>query len=379
MMDDSVDPTGPPLAEGAGTDVMEASARPRRRRWPWIVTIGAVLAIGVGAAVAIPRIAVADAKPTSAPGTKVETEEVGRGDIVERVKTTGRLEYGGRRELTSALTGTVTSLAPVGEVVDRGGELARVDDRPIMLLRGSLPAWRGFEADMTDGRDVRQLEENLRDLGYFTREPDDRFDWDTNMAVRAWQEARGLPRTGELPWGSIVFSDQPLRIARHVASIGQPSGGAILGVSDTSKQVVLSLDPKLSDTAEVGAAASVTMPDGAQAEAHVARRDPTTSVKGEDGSTQNRVPVILTLDDPAASGDLSDATLPVELSRTLAKDVMRVPIMALLAGPDGTTLVEKETKTGTKRVAVTLGAFGDGVAEVAKGDIAAGDRVVVAQ
>ncbi len=71
----------------------------------------------------------------------------------------------------------------------RGESLYDVDDAPAAwLLYGSLPAWRDFAPYMSDGEDVRQLERNLRALGY---DPDgdmtvdDEWTWATTDGGRA--------------------------------------------------------------------------------------------------------------------------------------------------------------------------------------------------
>src|SRR5262245_26383238 len=90
--------------------------------------------------------------------------------IVERTLTDtksvpGKLAYGAALPLASKMDGTVTWLPGVGSVVRRGGQLLRVDERPIVLLFGPLPAYRDLREGL-GGLDVRQLEENLWALGY---------------------------------------------------------------------------------------------------------------------------------------------------------------------------------------------------------------------
>ena len=47
----------------------------------------------------------------------------------------------------------------------QGSTLYRVDNLPVVLMTGPLPAWRSFSAGMSDGPDVAQLESNLIALG----------------------------------------------------------------------------------------------------------------------------------------------------------------------------------------------------------------------
>ena len=94
-------------------------------------------------------------------------------------------------------------------MIRRGDALYRLDDEPAAwLLYGALPAWRDFSSGMTDGEDVRQLERNLRALGY---DPDgdmtvdDDWDWATTAAVVRFQDERGLTEDGTLARGEVVF------------------------------------------------------------------------------------------------------------------------------------------------------------------------------
>jgi hypothetical protein len=40
------------------------------------------------------------------------------------------------------VTGTLTALPAVGTTLDRGWAMFRIDDRPVVLLIGRLPAYR---------------------------------------------------------------------------------------------------------------------------------------------------------------------------------------------------------------------------------------------
>ena len=60
--------------------------------------------------------------------------------------------------------GTYTELPEVGDKVGCGGVLYRVDDRPVLLLCGTVPAYRALHVGDA-GRDVRQLNRNLHVRG----------------------------------------------------------------------------------------------------------------------------------------------------------------------------------------------------------------------
>ncbi|WP_022894757.1 peptidoglycan-binding protein [Agromyces subbeticus] len=359
----------------------ERSAHSRRRLVIGIVAVAVLAVLGGGAAVVVPALA----QPPVQQGTQrvhTATDVVSRGDIAERVRTGGKLGYGNSRALGSTLPGTVTSVPAVGTVIGRGEELLRIDDQPVVLLLGALPAWRGFAAEMSNGRDVRQLEENLRDLGFFQREPDEEFTWWTAEAIRNWQTARGLPRTGELSLGSFVFGPAAVRVRSVDAGPGSPSGGAVLTVTDTGKQITIELDADLASVAAKDSKVQASLPDGTIIDATVTSVGAAIEKEGENGEKTMKVPLVLTPDDPAAGGDVVDVTVSATFTRTLATGVLRVPVLALLAGPDGTTQVEVVDGKRSRLVTITTGTFGDGLVEVAKvvdGKLAEGDEVVVAQ
>ena len=78
----------------------------------------------------------------------------------------GTLGYGATLELYDRLAGTFTWLPAVGAVIGRGGTLWRVNNTPVVLMYGSVPAYRTLKQGVSDGPDVTELNENLIDLGF---------------------------------------------------------------------------------------------------------------------------------------------------------------------------------------------------------------------
>jgi multidrug efflux pump subunit AcrA (membrane-fusion protein) len=90
--------------------------------------------------------------------------------------------------------------------------------------------------------------------------------------------------------------------------------------------------------------------------------------------------VTVTLTDPAAAGGLDEAPVTVNITTAAARDVLAVPVTALLARSPGRYDVEVVGPRGTRRyVTVTPGIFDDssGLVQVA-GNLTPGQRVVVA-
>ncbi|MCC6832359.1 MAG: hypothetical protein IT200_13515, partial [Thermoleophilia bacterium] len=85
------------------------------------------------------------------------TATVARRDLVESESFSGTLGFGDTRAVASSgLSGTLTWIAGAGSVRTRDDILFMVDESPVLLMRGTIPAYR----DMTsgdNGRDVLQL------------------------------------------------------------------------------------------------------------------------------------------------------------------------------------------------------------------------------
>jgi peptidoglycan hydrolase-like protein with peptidoglycan-binding domain len=149
------------------------------------------------------------------------TASVERRTLVERSQVDGTLSYASPLELYDRKSGTFTWLPAVGAVMARGGTLFKVDNLPVVLMYGGVPAYRTLKEGVDDGPDVAQLNRNLIDLGfdpYGAISNVDHFGEATTAAVRRWQKAEGLSQTGEVELGRVVFAPSARRVtAVHVA------------------------------------------------------------------------------------------------------------------------------------------------------------------
>jgi len=157
------------------------------------------------------------------------TAAVERRTLTERSTVDGALGFSGTAEIYDRIGGTFTWLPAVGAVIGRGGTLFKVNNLPMALMYGSVPAYRALKEGVTDGPDVRELNANLVALGY---DPygaitvNDHFSEATAAAVKRLQHAEGLTETGEVELGRIVFARGARRVTSVHVVIGQdPPGG----------------------------------------------------------------------------------------------------------------------------------------------------------
>jgi hypothetical protein len=139
------------------------------------------------------------------------------------VTVDGTIGYAGKGTVVNRLSGTITALPRVGQVIRRGQRLFGVDGEPVILMYGSVPAYRDLAEGVTEGKDVRQLEENLAALGFDPGTVDGEFTATTASAVDDWQEEFDLPQTGSVELGRVVFLPSARRVTEVTATLG--SGG----------------------------------------------------------------------------------------------------------------------------------------------------------
>ena len=106
----------------------------------------------------------------AAQGPAANTAKVEQGHALGGGLPDGTLTYRARSDgspysVINRARGTYTKLPETGDKVDCGDVLYRVDEHPVLLLCGTVPAYRDLHGGDA-GRDVRQLNRNLHELGY---------------------------------------------------------------------------------------------------------------------------------------------------------------------------------------------------------------------
>jgi peptidoglycan hydrolase-like protein with peptidoglycan-binding domain len=217
-------------------DSAQRSSRRRRLRWLAAGTL-ALVAVAVLAVVLLGSGSGAHHGSDTGVPSGDTTASVTRRTLSESSTVSGTLGYGTTLELYDRLGGTFTWLPSVGAVIGRGGTLWRIDDLPVVLMYGSVPAYRKLEQGVSDGPDVIELNQNLIDLGfdpYGAITDDESFGEATADAVKRWQKAEGLAETGEVELGRVVFAPGARRVTDVKVTLGQDPPGADAATEPTS-------------------------------------------------------------------------------------------------------------------------------------------------
>jgi len=346
------------------------------RRRTVLSSAAAVVAVGAGAGWWIQSAP----KPTPA-ATRVPTGSatVTRTDLSTTTVISGALGYTGTYRVYCQNAGTVTWLPRPGQVIARGQAVFAVDNRPVRLLYGDRPAWRALAAGVTSGPDVRALESNLVALGYATTAGltvDGRFTHATAAALRRWQHATHQPVTGRLDLGAVTFQPGRMRVTTLGAQVGGPVGGsgeALLTGTSTTVAVNLAVPVTDSHVIHPGDAVTVTLPAGQTVPGRVTQLSTVATAPDPDQTGRggpDQLPTIgatVTLARQIAGADLDQAPVEVHVTDASVKDVLAVPITALVAlagGGYGLYLLDGDAR---RLVGVTAGLFSGTLVEV-KGD-----------
>jgi len=350
---------------------------PSRRIRPGYAVAAGALAVAIGGGATWYALTTGTTAPHTGGATPTATAAVTRGDVVDTESVDGTLSYAHERSLGLSASGVVTWAPGAGTTIGRGESLLRVNDRPVTLMYGSMPLYRTLRDGVSDGKDVRQLEANLAALGYGSdMTVDDTFTAATAAAVKDWQDDRGLPETGSVDASQVVFAAGAVRVADVKAAKGDRvrPGSPALTVTDTTRTVHVDLDADKQDLVKKGDRVTVELPDGGTVKGRISSVGAVASAgHGDEPAT---VDVYVRLSG-GHSGRLDKAPVSVELASDEAKDVLSVPVEALLALREGGYGVEVVSGKTHKIVAVRTGTYGGGRVEVSGTGLRAGTRVEV--
>jgi hypothetical protein len=173
---------------------------------------------------------------------------VERRDLVATDTESGTLGYANPQTVYNRVSGTITSLPNIGQVIKPGGTLYKVDNAPVVLFDGAVPAYRDLTSGITDGPDIQELNENLVKLGFDPGHEitvNDTWQSGTTDAVERWQASVGETQSGTITFGQVVFlpGDQRITDVNTVlgsngSSSGSGSGSGTGSGSSASTPVV---------------------------------------------------------------------------------------------------------------------------------------------
>jgi peptidoglycan hydrolase-like protein with peptidoglycan-binding domain len=345
-------------------------------------TAGFIVLDGPGGTTAMPPAAAASAG----------TADVRRGNVAERRWVTGTLGYAGSTAVVAPGPGVLTRLPTVGEIISRGEAVYETDGLSVVLLYGNRPPWRPFQQGMTDGADVEQLESNLVQLGHGAGVSVDRhFSVATYHAVRRWQRGAGLPVTGSVPLGQVVFVPDAVRIGATELPVGSEVQPGVVVARGTGAEpaVTFQLVPRQLPNAKVGDAVEVTFPDGKTRSGSIVSIGAVTASAdtsgqngpnggGNNGGDQPTAPATVRVEG-AVTGFMDQTQVQVAVTVALRPNVLTVPVTALNPVPDGGYQVIVVEGGATRRIRVETGLFDErtGLVEVSGPGLAEGQKVRV--
>jgi peptidoglycan hydrolase-like protein with peptidoglycan-binding domain len=356
------------------------------------VLAGAAVLVALTATGGVAATSSAKQATPAAQEPPANTAKVERGKLSAMVSTYGTLTYraqsdGSPYSVINQARGTYTELPDDGDKVDCGDVLYRVDDNPVLVLCGTVPAYRDLHSGDV-GNDVRQLNQNLHKLGYdaagVALGPDDNvFTWKTQQALRVLQHDKGFGVTGKLAIDDAVFLPESVRIAKVTGALGasaQPGAQVAQATSDTL-EVQVALEALQQGEVHKGDRAQITLPGNRSVTGKVDRLGRVAQVPA--GQSANAgdatIPAYISLDDPEKARGLDKAPVQVDITTTGVDSAMSVPVTALVGKSGGGFAVEVVRAGGRRElVAVKLGLFDTAGGRVqVEGDLHEGDQVVV--
>ena len=282
-----------------------------------------------------------------------------------------------------------SSLPAVGGVVSQGQTLYWVDSRPVPLLYGAQAADRVMTTGVS-GPDVQQLEQDLIALGFANTSnlvADGNFTAADAAAVKRWQAALGVPQTGVVNLGDVVFQTGPIRVTALHVSPGSPvsAGGQIMDLTAATRVVTVPLNPALGYQVKQGDAVTVDLPDGhtrvpgtVSGVSTVATQQSGNAQQTSNGAPQTTINVTIMLGDPNAVPNLDQAPVTVDVTTQSARNVLALPVNALLALAGGGYGVEVVQPNGQHRlIVVQPGIFDSSRVQVSGQGLTEGMTVVV--
>ena len=284
-------------------------------------------------------------------------------DLVEIQAVTGTVDFGKSWILPITSTGLVTRTLTADQVVDFGEVLVWINEQPVVLLRGTVPAYREMQVGDV-GADVEQLELELNRSGHLTASAiDGVFDDVTATAVAHWRQEVGLTEEPTLGPAHVAFSESLVRVVSSYY-VGQPFDA--LEVTGTEASISIILQSDKTEFFALGTEPSILLGSGREIKGQVTAVDRYVDAEGNLTSSWQ---VEIESDD-----DLEQGLVTVTGSVVLAEGVLAVPARALVTVSPGGFALQRATG---ELVPVEVGAIADGWIEIRSDQLQAGDEIIL--
>lgn len=386
------------IASGPSLEEVAALVGGQRTRVRRTAAIAGVLGVAVGAAGMAAASLLGGSDPADARASvTLQTVAAESRDVDLYTEYAGTLGYGDSVKIVTRGSGVLTGVPATGTDIARGHVAFDVDEQPVVLFYGDLPAWRSLSTSSDPGPDILQLETNLAALGYGSGlTVDDTFTSVTASALKAFETAIGQSDPdGVLDPGEVVFSSGPLRIddvltrgttvsagtsvitaALLERAVDSVESDVVTTVTTPTQAVTFTIASTDQGTFTVGDAVKVVLADGRIAEGQVSALSDTPRRNGSGPSADLVLDVTVSVT-TVPEGGLIEGPANVRVTDQVLNGVTMVPVRALVALEGGGYAVQVADASGaTTYVAVETGVFQDGWVEVT-GKIAAGDLVQV--
>lgn len=393
----------------------------RSWRWPRFAA-GLTAVVAVAVAVAAGAYFLTNRNGSAQAASNHNSDPAGaasvqRRDLVETDTESGTLSYANSQTVYNSLSGTITWLPSVGQVINPGHLLFKVAEQPVILMNGTTPAYRDLSPADTPGPDIKQLNRDLVKLGF---NPDGIVvdgDWQaaTTAGVEEFQAAHHITETGTLTLGQIVFLPGPQLVGTLNATVGSggsgggsnsnsnssssdssnsssnsgspSSGGSAQGIMQTSSTQLVAtvdLDASKQNEAKVGEKVTVEMPNSSTVNGVISAVSPVAQSSSDSGNSNGNnagggssdnsntgsssssgatIPVTIRLKGHRSNTGLDQAAVSVNFAQARAKNVLSVPVTALVA-TSGSSYAVQKANASRRLIPVTVGLFAAGYVQI---------------
>ena len=215
--------------------------------------------------------------------------------------------------------------------------LYRVDDDPVLLLCGTVPAYRDLHH-----RRQGQRRPSAQPATCTSPTADD-FTWQTAAALEKLQHDKGFDVTGALEIDDAVFLPESVRIAKVTGELGgfaRPGGRVAQATSDTL-EVQVALEASQQGEVKQGDRARITLPGNRSVKGTVDRLGNVARTAGKDDDVGTAtIPAYISLDEPKKARGLDRAPVQVDITTEGVQSALSVPVTALVGKSGGGFAVE---------------------------------------